>query len=384
MAAHALLSASGASRWLNCPPSARLEEKMPDSQSDYAAEGTLAHTLGELQLKLWLKEIGKKAYGKELSLIKQQDFYCEDMLEEVEKYTNYVAERMAVAKACTKDALIYLEQKLDFSSYVPEGFGTGDCIIIADGTMEVIDLKYGKGVQVFAEDNPQMMLYALGAYEEYGFIYDFDTVRMTIAQPRLDHFDSWEISVQALLEWANGELREKANLAWAGEGEQQAGTWCRFCKVKATCKARAEAVLAVEEQYKLQDPRLLNETEIAEILAKAEEIQAWAKDVQDFALEQALEGTKYEGWKLIEGRSNRKYTDEESVAKELEKQGYGENDIFNKKVKGITELEKFLGKKLFEAVLKGYIHKPAGKPSLVVASDKRPELNSAESDFDFK
>jgi hypothetical protein len=383
MAAHALLSASSAKQWLNCTPSARLTEKLEDTGSVYAAEGTLAHSLGELELRYQLKQITKNTYSKELKMIQGNELYSEDMPDQIEKYTGYVYERLAEAKSHTPDALIFLEQRLDFSKYVPEGFGTGDCIIIADGTMEIIDLKYGKGVEVSAEDNPQMKLYSLGALEEYGFIYDIDQVQMTIVQPRLDNISVWQLSVKDLLEWANGELAVKAKEAYEGNGEPAAGDWCKFCKVKATCKARVEAVLAATEKFELKDPHLLNIEEIAEILHKADEIQAWAKDLQEYALEQARDNNiKYPGWKLVEGRSNRKYADEDQVAKVLTKEGYEERMIFTKKLKGITDMEKELGKKIFTNLLQDYIIKPPGKPALVVESDKRPELNSVESDFD--
>lgn len=384
MAKHALLSASAAYRWLNCTPSARMTENLEDTQSVYAAEGTLAHSLAELQLRYQLKLITKATYNKELKKIKANELYSEDMPDEVEKYTGHVFEKLTEAQSHTPDTLIFLEQRLDFSKYVPDGFGTGDCIIIADETLEVVDLKYGKGVEVSAENNPQMMLYALGALEEYGFIYDIERVRMTIAQPRLDNFSTWEISVIDLETWAEGELTDKAKEAWEGTGTCNAGEWCKFCKVKATCKARAEAVLAISEQYQEQDPNLLSIDEIAGILHKAEEIQAWAKDIQDYALEQARDnGIKYPGWKLVEGRSNRTYSDKDKVYKVLIADGFEESKILKEpELLGITAMEKAIGKKKFNTVLKDLILKPEGKPTLVVESDNRPELNSAEKDFD--
>lgn len=384
MTKHALLSASSAHRWLNCTPSARLTEDLEDTQSVYAAEGTLAHELGELELKYQLKLITKTTYNKQLKKIKADELYSEEMPDEIEKYTTYVFEKLMEAQNHTADALIFLEQKLDFSKWVPEGFGTGDCIIIADGTLEVMDLKYGKGVEVYAENNPQMMLYALGAIEEYGFIYDIERVRMTIAQPRLDNFSSWDISVTDLMAWAEGELTEKAKEAWDGSGTCKAGDWCKFCKVKATCKARAEAILAISEQYQEQDPNLLGIDEIAEILHKAEEIQAWAKDVQDYALEQARDhGVKFPGWKLVEGRSNRTYSDKDQVYDVLIAAGFEEKTILKEpELLGITAMEKTIGKKKFNELLTDLIIKPEGKPTLVVQGDKRPELNSAEKDFD--
>lgn len=384
MAKHALLSASSAYRWLNCTPSARLTEHIEDTQSVYAAEGTLAHSLAELELKYQLKLIDKTTYSKQLQMFKSHALYSEEMPEEVEKYVNFVFEQFMEAQSHTADALIFLEQALDFSNWVPEGFGTGDCIIIADGTMEVVDLKYGKGVEVSAENNPQMMLYALGALEDLGFIYDVEKVRMTIAQPRLDNFSTWEISVEDLLAWAEGELTEKAKEAWEGNGSPVAGDWCKFCKVKATCKARAEAMLAISEQYQERNPNLLTIEEIAEILHKAEEIQAWAKDIQDYAMEQARDhGVKFPGWKLVEGRSNRTYSDKDQVYNVLIAAGFDEKTILKEpELLGITAMEKAIGKKKFNELLAGLIIKPKGKPTLVVESDSRPELNSAEKDFD--
>lgn len=384
MSKHALLSASASKRWLNCTPSARITEEMEDTSSVFAQEGTLAHSLGELELQYQLKDIRKNTYTKELKIIKANELYSEDMPDQVEKYTGYVFERLTEALSHTKDALIFLEQKLDFSRYVPEGFGTGDCIIIADGTMEVIDLKYGKGIEVSADDNPQMKLYAIGAIEEYGFIYDINKVRMTIAQPRLDSISSWEISVADLESWANGELIEKAALAWEGRGEFIPGEWCQFCKVKETCKARAAAILDIVEHYESKDPNLLDINEIVDILHKADEIQAWAKDVQDYALEQARDNNvKFPGWKLVEGRSNRKYADDGEVQLTLTGAGFEEEKILKEpELLGITAMEKVIGKKKFNELLQGLIVKPEGKPTLVVETDKRPELNSVEKDFD--
>lgn len=383
MAKHALLSASSASRWLNCTPSARLAENIEDTTSEYAAEGTLAHSLGELILSKELKLITTKKYNTELKLIKDNPLYYEGMIDDVEAYTNYAIEQYQAALAKTKDAKIFLEEKLDYSTYVPSGFGTGDCIIIADGEMEIIDLKFGKGVVVSPVDNPQLKLYALGAYEKYGFIFGIEKIKMTIAQVRLDNISSSDISAEMLEEWVENELRPKAKLAYAGKGETVPGEWCGFCKVKATCKARAESNLEFYEVYN-KESKLLNINEIAEILARADEIKKWADDVQDYALDEALQGTKYPGWKLVEGRSNRKITDEDALASILIDDGYAEFDIYKPKaLQGITTLEKVVGKKKFADVAAGLIDKPPGKPVLVTADDKRAELDSVETEFDF-
>ena len=383
MAKHALLSASSASRWLNCTPSARLAEDIKDTSSAYAAEGTLAHELAELILRKELKLITTREYNKELKAIKEHDLYYEGMVDDVEAYVIYVMEQYNAALAKTPDAKIFLEERLDYSTYVPSGFGTGDCIIIADGEMEIIDLKFGKGVEVSPVDNPQLKLYALGAYEKYGFIYGVDQIVMTIAQVRLNNIDSYEVSSEMLEEWANTEVVPKAKLAYAGKGETMPGEWCTFCKVKATCKARAEANAGFYQAHK-KDTKLLDIPEIADILAMADELKKWADDIQAYALDTALQGTRYPGWKLVEGRSNRKITDEDALATVLLDTGYKEDKIYKPKtLEGITALEKVVGKKNFAAIAAGLIDKPPGKPTLVVESDKRKELDSVEDDFDF-
>ncbi len=382
---HAVLSASGAHRWLNCTPSARLEEHFPDESSVYAEEGTLAHELAELELKRELELISKADYDQQLSDIQSHELYTSDMPEQVGKYVTYVMEQFAEAKSRSSDPHIFLEQRLDFSRWVPEGFGTGDCTIISSGVLEIIDFKYGKGVKVEAEDNTQMMLYGLGALEAYGYIYEVPTVRMTIHQPRIDNVSSWEMPAKDLLEWAERVLKPKAQLAWEGIGQGVAGEWCRFCKVKARCVARAEAAQAIPNAFNFRNPSLLGIDEIASILHKVDEIQAWAKDVQKFALEQARDhGVKFAGWKLVEGRSIRRYTDPDKVEETLRAAKYRVKDIFKTELIGISAMEKLLGKKKFRELLEdqGLVEKPQGKPVLVVETDKRPELNSAAADFD--
>lgn len=378
---HALLSASSAERWLNCTPSARLAENYEDTTSPYAAEGTLAHELAELMLKKELKQITANVFNKEIKQIKEHEMFYEGMLDEVQEYVDYVIETYHEALAKTKDAKIFLEERLDFSMYVPEGFGTGDCIIIADGEMEIIDLKFGKGVEVSPINNPQLKLYALGAYEKYGFIYGIEKITMTIAQVRLNNISSWTITASMLEEWAEEELKEKAKLAFKGKGEVIPGPWCTFCKIRQICRARAEMNLGLYDKFK-KDPKLLSVEEIAEILGQASDIQKWAKEMQDYALDEALKGTKYPGFKLVEGRSNRRIEDEDGLAQVLLKEGYAEEKIYKPKaLEGITNLEKVVGKKKFAALGEKFIVKPPGKPTLVSEDDKRPELDSAEEDF---
>jgi hypothetical protein len=385
MAKHAILSASGSERWLNCPPSARLEEQITEEKSEYAAEGTFAHKLAELHLQNYLKLIKKVEYDKKLKQLKENEFYSQEMEDYIQIYIDIAIEKINEAKSRSKDAIVFLEQQLDFYPWVPEGFGTGDVVIISDGIVEVVDFKYGKGVPVSAEENTQMRLYGLGAVNLFNILYDIKTIRMTIVQPRLDSVSTESLSVKELLIWGDTTVKPKAKLAFKGEGEFQAGDHCRFCRAKATCRARAEANLELA-RYDFQDPALLSNDEIAEILFKADELKAWAADIQTYALEQAYKhGIKFDGWKLVEGRSNRKYTDEEEVAKILIEKGYKEDDLYTKSILGITAMEKLLGKKKFGELLDDLVIKPPGKPTLVPEGDKRPELSSAAAAIkDFK
>ncbi len=381
MAKHALLSASSAEMWLNCTPSARLQEDIKDTTSPFAAEGTLAHDLGELILQKQLKIITKAKFNKSFKVIEKHEMYYKGMVDEVEDYTNYILEQYHEALTKSKDAFISLEERLDFSDYVPEGFGTGDCIIIADGELEIIDLKFGKGIEVNPIKNPQLMLYALGAYEKYGFIFGVEKVTMTVAQVRLNNIESWSITSDMLLEWASEQVTDRAKIAYEGKGETVPGPWCVFCKVKATCRARAEENLNMYNKYDT-DPNLLKVDEVAEILGQATDIEKWAKEIKDYALDEALKGTRFKGFKLVEGRSNRRIENEEDFATVLLKEGYGEEKIYKPKaLEGITNLEKLLGKKKFKTMGENFVVKPPGKPTLVPEEDKRKELDSVEEDF---
>ncbi|MTI95409.1 MAG: DUF2800 domain-containing protein [Firmicutes bacterium] len=377
---HALLSASGSARWLACPPSAKLEEQFPDAQSEYAAEGTFAHELAELLLSRAVANTTKPSvYKTKLLALQKHEFYSQEMQDYIQQYVDQVSEIFMAAKVRCCDTVALLEQRLDYSNWVPDGFGTGDVVIIADNTVEIIDLKYGKGVPVSAENNSQMRLYGLGAYAAYSILYDIQTVRMTIIQPRLDNISTEELSVDKLLAWATDYVAPKAKLAASGKGEFVAGDHCRFCKAKATCRARVKANLELAK-HEFRKPPLLDVPEIAEILTQAEQLQKWASDIQAYALEQAEKhGVKFPGYKLVEGRSNRKYADEAAVATKLSAEGYTEDQIFQKKLLGITAMEKLLGKKEFGLQLGDLVIKPPGKPTLVPESDGRPELNSAEA-----
>lgn len=367
---HAVLSASSSERWLNCPPSARLCEAYEDKGSDYAAEGTDAHALCEFRLK---QVLGIPADDP----IENLSWYNEEMEDCAAGYAAYVSELLETAKQTCADPVVMIEQRVDFSRWVKEGFGTADCIIIADGVLNICDYKNGQGCLVLAERNPQMMLYALGALEIFDGIYDIDTVRMTIYQPRKSNISVYEMDKADLYEWANSELTQKAQLAYEGQGSFSCGEWCRFCKAKAECRERAEANLALA-RYEFQTPALLADEEIADILDKVDALTAWAADVKEYALQQAVSGTVFPGWKLVEGRSNRRYTSEAAVAAAVEGAGF---DPYERKVLGITAMQKLLGKSRFEELLAPYIEKPQGKPTLVRSSDKRPEWNTAKNDF---
>lgn len=377
--AHAILSASGASRWMACTPSARLEQQFENKTSEYAAEGTLAHELGELKLKKVLEGVSSRSFNSKLKKIQENKLYTADMPDYVDVYVDTCLERYSEARAKTPDALFKIEQRLDFSKWVPEGFGTGDFVIIADGTMEVCDLKYGKGVPVSADNNKQMMLYALGAISEFGFLYDIEKVRMTIIQPRLDNISTFEITVEDILKWAEEYVRPRAELAIKGEGEFCVGDHCGFCRAQAVCKAQAEYNMELAK-YEFQEPPTMDNNDISYVLSKVDNLIKWATKVKEFALEQALIGEEFDGYKLVEGKSTRKYADIDEIATILEENGY--RDIFKpKELLGITNMEKLVGKKKLVELIGSYIEKPVGKPTLVPITDKREPYNPAKSDF---
>lgn len=375
---HAKLSASGAKRWMSCTPSVALESQFPESTSTFAEEGTFAHSLAELLINYNLGTIKKAAYTKQFNLLKKNEYYNQELQDYVEEYAGQVYEFINEAKATCKDLLVLTEQRLDFSEYVPEGFGTGDVVIIADDQLHVIDLKFGKGVGVSAEDNPQLRLYGVGALNEFGILYDIQRVKTTIIQPRLGMTTSEVLTVDELTGWAAKEVKPRAELAMAGEGEFVVGDHCRFCKARKTCRARAEYNLELTKM-EFNSPELLEDNEIGEVLKRADQLANWVKDITEYALEEAIKGKKWDGWKLVEGRSNRKYIDDIKVADTLKGAGYEEAVLYEKKLYGITAMEKLVGKKKFTELLNDLIEKPQGKPTLVDEKDKRPELSSIQS-----
>lgn len=367
---HSLLSASSADRWLHCPPSARLCESYEDKGSDYAAEGTDAHSLCEYKLK---SALGIEAEDPTEGL----SWFNQEMEDCASGYADFVMEQVEAAKETCSDPVVLIEQRVDFSRWVEQGFGTADCIIIADGTLQIVDFKYGLGVLVSAEENPQMMWYGLGALEIFDCLYEIDTVRMTIYQPRRDNLSTYELSKDKLLRWADETLKPAADLAFAGDGNFLCGECCGFCKAKNSCRARAAANLELAK-YDFKLPPLLTDEDVEDILGKVDDLMSWASDIKEYALQQAISGKVWSGFKLVESRSNRKYVNDAAVAEAVSKAGF---DPYEQKLLGITAMQKLLGKARFEEVLAGLIEKQQGKPTLVPESDKRPAMNNAKSDF---
>lgn len=367
---HTLLSPSSSNRWMNCTPSSRLTEDMEDENSQFALEGTDAHTLAEHKLRM---RLNISTDEKDIRPILK--FYNEEMERCTDEYVDYIMATYEDLKAKCPDTKIYIEEHVDFSNYIPEGFGTSDCIIVADDMMVIVDLKYGAGVVVDAEKNSQFMIYALGALNIFDSLYDINNVKVVAFQPRRSHISEWVISKDELISWGENELKPKAELAYKGEGEFKASEWCRFCKARATCKFRADYLIRHDFEKR---PETLCEKEFLEILGKADLIVDYIHDVKEHAENLLLSGHKLEGWKLVEGRSNRRYSDPIKVAEVVSNAGY---DPYEKTVLNITNMTKLLGKTKFETLLKPYLVKPEGKPTMVPESDARPEINNPNDDF---
>lgn len=378
MAKHALLSASGAHRWLECTPSAQLELQFPQSTSEYAEEGTAAHELCELTARYWLGEISEAEYENQRDELAKGKYYNAEMQECANDYAKFVAEKTTAARETCEDAFTALEVRVDFSKYVKDGFGTGDCIIVSDNVLEIIDFKYGKGVRVEAAGNPQMKLYALGAYLEYNTLFDIDSVRMTIFQPRLSGVQSSdEITVKELLKWAEKYVKPRAKLAYKGEGEfAPSEEVCKFCRAKAQCKARADKNLKLFDEA--PDVLLLTPEDAGKILEQAGDIQSWLADLESLVSFTLLAGQPVEGWKMVEGRSNRRFADELKVVDAMKAAGYDESLLYERKLITLTQMEKDFGKKAIAETLGELIVKPQGKPTLAPAKDKRPEFRPEE------
>ena len=382
--AHALLGASKADQWINCTPSARLQDGIAEKKSEYADEGTFMHEMAECILRKRIticNAAERRRLDGALQKMKTHQFYNTEIEHAVKDYVEFVEERFMAAKARSSDAIVLLEEHVDFSEWVPEGKGTCDVVLIADGVLEVIDLKGGKGVPVSAYNNPQVRLYGLGAWSGFNYLYSIDEIHMTIYQPRLDSTSTDIMPIGELLDWAETVVRPAAVLAYAGEGDFKAGDHCKWCKVKGNCRARTEANLEAL-QYEFKDPALLSFEEVGNILFIAEQLKKWATDVEGYAYDQAVRGEKFPLWKLVEGRSNRAITDKVAAKAALEAAKLESTKYLKpQEMFGIGDLEKQIGKKELGALLAGLIVKPQGKPVLVPETDNRPEMNSIDGDF---
>lgn len=390
--AHALLSASSAHRWLHCTRSARFEQQFPGNTSEYAEEGSLAHKLAELKLRQYFEteKASRRAFTTRHNKLKKNERYQPEMEGYTDTYTEYVK---STALAYEAVPFISIETKVDYSIYAPEGFGTADCIIIGGSTMHVIDFKYGKGVPVYAQNNPQMMLYALGALNLYGFLYDIETVTLSVVQPRLDNTNSWSLPAMELYDWAADMVQPKAKLAYAGEGDFCAGEWCRFCRGKAQCRARADINTALEdfkdcvptadELHDLPPSRpLLSDEEIGDLLIRGKGLVAWYKDLEEYATKALLDGKTVKGWKLVAGRSNRTFSDQDAALQAIIAAGYDTALVYDRKPKSLPELEKLLGKQEFMETVGDFVVKPTGRPTLAPETDSREAYSPAAIDFE--
>lgn len=369
---HALLSASGAHRWLHCTPSARLEEQLPEKNSDYAEEGRLAHELGELKLKKHFTPMKPSEFKKQLKAIQENSIYATEMNTYTDDYLELVKD---VATAYSSKPYIAIEQRLDYSHIAPEGFGTGDCIVIGGNTLTIIDFKYGQGVPVSAEENPQMKLYALGALNAFSLLYNVEKVILTIFQPRLNCTSEWGVSKSELEAWGES-IKPIAQTAYEGKGEYGAGDWCRFCRAKSLCRARAVFSQEPFDKFNGYKPPLISSAEVGEILQRVAVIKNWISDLEDWALSELLDGRTVPGWKAVEGRSNRQFDDTDLAFTAVKSAGYDEALLYERKPITLTAVEKLLGKAKFEEVLSSHIIKPPGKPTLAPENDKREAISN--------
>jgi phage protein len=373
---HALLSASSAKRWLTCTPSARLCENMPDTASEYAAEGTLAHAIAELKLRKYIEPMSTRTYNRQMKKLEEDPAYQAEMQSYTDVYMDYIKDSAALRD---HPPHIVAEYRVDYSAYAPEGYGTADCIMIGDGLLEIVDYKHGKGVPVSAENNPQLRLYALGAMRQYMLLYPVHKIRMTIIQPRIDNTNSADMNVSELLEWG-ASIKPLAQAAYEGTGDFVAGEHCRFCAAKAICRARSREYTALED-FRGEDPALLTPEEIGVILGKIDGLKNWASDVSAYALQKILSGEEIPGWKAVEGRSNREIRDLDTAFNLLKLAGYPDEVLYERKPLTITGLEKLVGKARLSEIIGNYIVKPEGKPTLAPESDTRTAITRAKSDF---
>ncbi|MCL6453583.1 MAG: DUF2800 domain-containing protein [Alicyclobacillus sp.] len=371
---HALLSASSAARWLACPPSARLCEQFPDTSSEYAAEGTLAHEIAELKLrKALIEPMGPRKFGKALKELQSNPLYQPEMDKHTDTYLDYV---LGIVHGYSSPPYVAVEKRLDYSTYAPEGYGTGDCIIIGGDTLHIVDLKYGKGVPVDAKGNTQMRLYALGAVTEYGFLYPIRQVHMVIVQPRLDSISEDTVPLDELLAWGES-IKPIAEQAYKGEGDYNPGDHCRFCRAKAVCRARADAQTALEAFGGMKPP-LISDAEVGQLLERGRNLAQWLKDLEEYALSRCLDGAEIPAWKAVEGRGSRQYVDQDAAFQALISAGIEEAVLYERKPLSVAQIEKVLGKAKYRELLEetGLVEVQPGKPTLVPASDKRDAITN--------
>lgn len=373
MGTHARFAPSAANRHLNCTSSLMLEEQFDDQESQYAAEGSAGHALAEHLIKKHLKIRSKRPVS---------DYYSDDLLEAVDEYVAYVIGEIEEAKRTCQVPFFSVELRVDASEYVDECFGTADMVIVTNKVAHVIDLKMGKGVPVSPEDNPQLMIYGLGILSMAELLYDVEIVRMTIFQPRLNNSSTWDITPDELKYWGETVLKPRGAMALMGAGEFNAGNWCRFCKVRNQCRVRAEQFLELAKM-EFREPALLSDDEIAEVLKISDELSKWASDVYTYAQNKAIvRNKKWSGFKLVQGRSNRKYSSEEEVAEAAVAAGY--KDIYKSTLVTITEMERLMGKKEFNKIIGHLVFKPQGKITLVPESDKREAINNTTATAEFQ
>ena len=375
--AHALLSASGAHRWLLCTPSAKLEEQFPDTASDTAGEGTLAHELAELKVRNYFNpgEVSKRKLTYAINKLKKDRLWQDEMLTHTDTYLDYIRE---VSVKLPSQPSVEIEKHLDLSAYIPGGFGTADFIMLQGEDLYVMDFKYGKGVPVFAEENPQMLLYALGAFEAYKILYSIKQIHLAIIQPRLDSISEWDCSLDELLKFGI-HVKERAALAIEGAGEFCPGEkQCRFCRAKAVCRARAEEnVRLAFSPDKGKLPPLITNAEVGSYLLQGEDVAKWLSDLKDYALKECLAGNEIPGWKAVEGRGQRDWTDMDAAFEKLTKSGLTEEVmLWEKKPLTLAQVEKLVGKKDFQDAVGEFVTKKAGKPALVKQSDKREAITN--------
>lgn len=371
---HALLSASGAHRWLHCTGSPLLEKDFPDSTSVYAQEGTLAHELCELKLMAYTGEITKRKLTSMKNKLMKSELWQPEMEGTSEAYLDYIKD---ITLSYTVKPVILAEKRVDFSRYVPEGFGTADCLILAGDTLHVVDYKHGKGVVVDADHNPQMMLYALGAMSELSLLYRFKFVHMTIVQPRVNNISEFTMTADELIEWGETVVKPKAEAAISGNGEFEAGDWCRFCRAKQQCKTRYESNDSLyPELSERHDPRLITLAELGEYLKRGKDMAAWLEDMKEYALSESLAGADVPGWKAVEGRGSRAFADTDEAVETLVKNGIDESVLYERRVLTLAQMEKAVGKKAFGEIVGNLVVKNPGKPTLVEESDKRPRITN--------